>query len=160
MNLESRDVYCRADNCMYMDFRKKLFKLTPVIVFILMCYSNSSAQMSRNEMMSYYKEFFLNRCMQPFEIDTGYRDEVCTQSIDWIDKRSILEVDSMSRLIGNEIRLDVEIINTDSSGDFLPSKGCVIHYCLDQYDSKDMDIMAKGFAKRMKKVKPFDYSKY
>ena len=98
--------------------------------------------------------------MQPFEIDTGYRDEVCTYSIDWIDKRSLLEIDSMSRLIGDEIRLDVQIINEDSSGDFYPSRICVLHFCLNQYESEDMDKMAKGFARRMKKVNPFDYSKY
>lgn len=121
-----------------------------------MCYSNSSAQISRNEKISYYKKLFLYRCMQPFEIDTSWRDEVCTQSINWIDKRSLLEIDSMSRLIADEIRLDVEIINADSSGDFYPSKDCVIYYCVDQYDSKDMYKMARGFARRFKKVNPFD----
>jgi len=98
--------------------------------------------------------------MQPFEIDTGYRDEVCTYSIDWMDKRSLLEIDSMSRLVKDEIGLDVQIINEDSSGDFYPSRICVLHYCLNKYESEDLEKKAKGFARRMKKVMPINYHNY
>ncbi|GEM_PF-2823524 len=66
----------------------------------------------------------------------------------------------MSRLIGDEIRLDVEIINKDSSGDFYPSRLCILHFCLNKYESGDLEKKAKGFARRMKKVNPFNYYNY
>ena len=98
--------------------------------------------------------------MQPFEIDTGYRDEVCTYGLDLIDKASLLEIDSMSRLISEEIRLDVEIINKDSSGDFYPSRLCILHFCLNKYESGELEKKAKVFARRMKKAKPMNYRDY
>ncbi len=141
-------------------FRMKRYKLIPVIAFTLIAYSHCSAQLSRKEMISYYKKIFIYRCTQPFEIDKGYRDEVCTYSFDWMDKGSLLQIDSMSRVVSEEIRLDVQIINEDSSGDFYHSRMCVLHFCLNQYETGDMDKMAKGFARRMKNVNPFDYHLY
>lgn len=139
----------------------KLFKVMPVIAFMLIYYCNCSAQMTRNTMISYYKVQFLYKCMDPFLIDTGYQDVVCSFCDDIIlDKKSVMEIDSTSKLIGEEIRLDVESFNVASSGNFYPSRLCVLNYCINQYESKDMDKMAKGFAMRMKKVKPLDYKKY
>ena len=138
----------------------KEYRFTILVLLLLLYYSNCFSQTGRKEMISYYKEVFLYKCIQPFEMDTVFRDEVCTHNIDWIDKRSFLEIDSMSKLVGEEIRLDVEIINKDSSGDFLPSKVCVLHYCLDKYESEELDKLAKSFAKRMKNVKIMDLYKY
>ncbi len=141
-------------------FRMKRFKLIPVLAFVLMYYNTCSAQMSRNEMISFYKMVFFYRCTEPFEIETGYRDEVCGWYPDGLDKKSYLEIDSMCAVSGEEIRLHVKMINEDSDGNAYPSRDCVLIYCLDQYDSKGMDKMAKGFARRMKKVKPIDYHLY
>lgn len=71
----------------------KRLKLIPVIALMLIPYGDCLGQIPRNDMISYYKKVFLYRCMQPFEIDSGYRVEVCTYSIDWIDKTSLLEMD-------------------------------------------------------------------
>jgi len=138
----------------------KRFKLIPVIALMLIYYSNCSAQISRNELMSYYKMVFMYRCTKPFEIDTGFRDEVCTCCPELLDNKSLLEIDSMSTLIGDEIRLDVKTINEDSSGDFYPSRLCVLSFCLNQYESDNMDKIAKRFAKRMKKVMPNNFHNY
>ena len=138
----------------------KSFKLIPVIAVMLVHYGDCLGQITRNEMISYYKKIFLYRCVQPFGIDTGYRDEVCTYSEDWIDKTGLFEIDSMSRLVSDEIRLDVEIINKDSSGDFYPSMYCVLHVCLNKYESEDLKKMAKEFARRKKKVNPINKRDY
>ncbi len=138
----------------------RIFKLISVFGLMLNSYLNCSAQIPRNDLIAYYKLIFFYRCTEPFVIDTGFRDEVCTCCPEWMDDRSLIEIDSMSTIIGDEIRLDVESINVESSGNFYPSRECVLHYCLNQYDSKNMNKMAKGFARRMKKVNPINYSKY
>ena len=143
-----------------MDFKMRQFKFIPVIAFMLIYFGNASAQISRNEMISYYKMTFLYRCTEPFEVEKVFRDEVCGLLPHGLDRKSYLEIDSMTTLIGDEIRSHVEIIEKDSIGDFYPTRECVLYYCLNQYDSKDMDKMAKGFARKMRKVKPMDYHKY
>lgn len=107
-----------------------------------------------------YKFEFMYSCTYSFEIDSGFREEVCSWYPDGLDKKSYLEIDSMSNLIGDQIRLDTKMINDSSDGNAYPTSYCVLKYCIDQYESEDMDKMAKGFAKRMKKVKPIDYQKY
>ena len=138
----------------------KQFKFIAVIAFMLIYYGNASAQISRKEMISYYKWVFMVTCTAPFEIDTGFREEVCSLYMDELDRKSYLEIDSMSALSAVNILLHVKMINESSDGSSYPASECVLRFCLDQYDSKDMDKMAKGFARRMKKVNPMDYHKY
>ncbi len=138
---------------------KRFIHIT-VIAFILIYYGNCSAQESRKEMILRYKFEFLYSCTDPFEIDTSFREEVCSWYPDGLDKKSYLEIDSMSALIGDEIRLDTKTINEASNGNSYPSSYCVLKYCIDQYETKDMDKMARGFARRMKKVNPIDYHNY
>lgn len=143
-----------------MDIGMKRFKFILVIAFMLIYCGKGLAQLSRNEMISYYKLVFLYTCTEPFEVDCGFREEVCSWYPDGLDKRSYLEIASMSALAGDEIRLHVKMINESSSGNAYPSRDCVLKYCLDQYESKNMQKMAVDFAKRMKKVNPIDYRKY
>lgn len=138
----------------------KLLKLTSVIVLMVFIWSNCYSQLPRNEMIYFYKESFLYNCTESFELAKDYRDEVCTYSMDWIDKRSLVEIDSMGKLVGDEIRFDVQIINQESSGDSFPSRICVLHYCLKKYESEDLKKLAKGFARRMKKISPHNYHLY
>lgn len=138
-----------------MDFKMEQFKLVPVIAFMLIYYSDCSAQTSRDEMIQYYKMIFLGRCTAPFEIDTGFHDTACSCCIDQLDKKSLAEIDSMCNLVADEIWQDLKSLAQDSGGDvLLPRRDCVIFYTLKQYESKDMDKLAKDFARRMRKVKP------
>ena len=123
-------------------------------------YGHCMAQFTPKEMISYYKFSFLYSCTDPFEIDTGYRDEVCSWYPDGLDKRSYLEIDSMSALVGKEIWADTKMINESSDGNAVPARDCVLRYCLIHYDSKDMDKMAKGFVRRMKKINSIDWHNY
>jgi hypothetical protein len=107
-----------------------------------------------------YKFEFLYSCTFPFEIDTGFREEVCSWYPDGLDKRSYIEIDSMSILIGDQIRLETKMINESSDGNAYPNSYCILKHCIDQYESEDMDKMAIGFAKRMKKVPPNKYHNY
>ncbi len=138
----------------------KIFKLIPVMTLLLLYCGNCSAQDSRKDMVLLYKFEFLYSCTYPFEIDSGFREEVCSFFPDGLDKKSYLEIDRMSNKIGDEIRLDAKTINEASDGNAYPDRYCVLKYCIDQYESKDMDKMAKGFARRMKKVNPIDYHNY
>jgi hypothetical protein len=139
----------------------KRFKLVPVIACLLMHYSNGSAQISRNEMIAFYKFVFLSSCTEPFEVEKDYREEVCGRyAAIGLDKKSYVEIDSMCALSGDEIRLHVKMINDSSDGSAYPGRDCVLIYCLEQYNSKGMDKLSKAFARRMKKVNPIDYRNY
>ncbi len=146
-------------NRLFKNLNMKRFKLIPVIA-LLIFNGNASAQISRKEMVSYYKMVFLFRCTDPFIIDTGFREEVCSCCPDGLDRKSYLEIDSTVALVGEEIWLDTKTINEESSGHAYPSRLCVIDFCHKHYESKDLDKMAKGFARRMKKVNPINYRKY
>lgn len=122
---------------------------------MLISYSDISAQTSRGEMIQYYKMIFFGRCTAPFEIDTGFRDDACSCCIDQLDKKSLAEIDSMCSLVADEIWEDVKNLAQESGGEvLLPRRDCVIYYTLKQYESKDVDKLAKNFAWRMRKVSP------
>ncbi len=126
---------------------------------LLFFLEDGSAQMSKRDMVSYYKYEFLFFCTQSFLNENGWRDEICPWFIDGLDKKSYLEIDSMSSMVEELIWLEIDEITglpRDDSGPF-PSRDCVLKHCLDQYESKDMDKMAKRFAKRMKKIKPVNF---
>jgi hypothetical protein len=76
-----------------MDISMKRFRIIPEIAFMLIYYSNCSAQISRREMIFDYKLEFLYSCTEPFVIDTGWRDEICPWYPDGLDKKSYLEID-------------------------------------------------------------------
>lgn len=73
-----------------------------------------------------------------------------------LDKRSYLEIDSMSFLIKELIENEVEetTLLPYNGAQYPPSRECVIKSCLDQYESKDMHKMAKRASKRIKKMTP------
>lgn len=142
---------CRR--CLFVGITLKQFKFIFVILLMVMHCINASAQLSRKEMISVYKLTFLDACTDPYVIDTGFREEVCGLYFDGLDQKSYQEIDSMSYLCSLKINSYVNLINESSDGNAYPTKFCVLKFCLDQYNSKDMDKIAKLYAKRMRKAK-------
>lgn len=139
--------------CLFIGVTMNQFKYISVVVLMLVHCINASAQLNRKEMISFYKLTFLDACTEPYVIDTGFREEVCGLHFDGFDQKSYQEIDSMSVLCGLKINSYVNMINESSDGNSYPAKECVLKFCLDQYDSCDMDRMAKLYARRMKKAK-------
>ncbi len=137
-----------------------IIKITSVLACMLFYLDDCAAQLSKREMIFHYKLFFLSICTETFEPDHGFRDEVCTLDDSGLDKLSFLQVDSMSALVAEQIHLDVKIIDEHDTGELVPTRDCVLHYCMNQYESDDMDKLARGFARRMKNIKPYLYHTY
>lgn len=140
----------------------KGLRLSLVLGLIVLSFCDGLAQMPKKEIISHYKYVFIYNCTQRFEIDTGYRDEICAYFPIGVDKKSRLEIDSMAtkieQLIWSETK-ELACHPIDEHGPF-PGRDCVLKYCMVQTESKSLNRLAKGFAKRMKKIEPWNYHFY
>ena len=143
-----------------MNMTMNIIKITFVLACMLFHLDDCAAQLSKKEMISHYKMVFLDHCTYAFEIDHGFRDEVCTVEEVGVDKLGFLQIDSMSAIVAEQINLDVKIIDEHETGDLVPTRYCVLHYCVNQYESGDTEKLARAFAKRMKNIKPYLYHTY
>lgn len=135
-------------------------KIIMALACLLLYQGDCMAQLPKKEMISLYKMIFLDHCTEAFEMDRGFRDEVCTVDDVGVDKLGFLQIDSMSALVAEQINLDVKLIDEHETGDLVPTRYCVLHYCMNQYESDDIEKLARAFAKRMKNIKPYLYHTY
>ena len=101
---------------------------------------------SKKGFISQYKAYFMTDCMKVNQNDTIWYDSFCLIAYTEIITLPHPEIDSLSRLIYADFLRMQRIVATDNGVDFLygwPSRFCITSACLEVYNSKELDVLAK-----------------
>ena len=119
------------------------------------------AEVKARQMISEYRFYFLAICTNNFAPELPWTgNEVCDYMQLGLDKRSMIEIDSLSNLVREEIAFMLRQIDEKGIGDLTPNTKCVLQYCFNKSESEDVVQLAKAFAVRMKEIPPHRYWEY
>ena len=136
---------------------KLLVVFLGIIFFLLLIESCSTTKkvpiskyeykgISKKGFISQYKAYFMTDCMKVNQNDTIWYDSFCLIAYTEIITLPHPEIDSLSRLIYADFLRMQRIVATDNGVDFLygwPSRFCITSACLEVYNSKELDVLAK-----------------